>query len=62
MAFFGQVLKTGADLKEISHVRVSKKLWGTTLLRWRERRRGNDLTYEYADNEPPLRAALLSAD
>ena len=43
-------------------MKVIRKLWGTTLLRWRERRRGNDLTYEYADNEPPLRAALLSAD
>jgi hypothetical protein len=61
-AFFGQVLKAGADLKETSHVKVSRKLWGTTFLRWRERRRGNGLTHEYAGNELPLRAALLSAD
>ena len=43
-------------------MKVSRKIRGTTFLPWRGRRRGNGLAHEYAGNEPPLRAALLSAD
>ncbi len=43
-------------------MKVSRKIRGTTFLSWRARRRDNGLAHEYAGNEPPLRAALLSAD
>ena len=60
--FFSHVLKTGAGLQETSHVQVSRKTRGMTFLPWRGWRRGNGLAHEYAGSEPPLRAALLSAD
>jgi cyclic beta-1,2-glucan synthetase len=43
-------------------VKVSRKFRGMTLLPWRGRRRSNALAHEYTGSEPPLRAALLSAD
>ena len=43
-------------------MKVSRKSRGTTFLSRRARRRGNGLASEYAGNELPLRAALLSAD
>ena len=43
-------------------MKVSRKMRGTTFFPWRGRRRGNGMAHEYASNEPPLRAALLSAD
>ena len=43
-------------------MKVSRKMRGTTFLPWRGRRRGNGMAHEYASKEPPLRAALLSAD
>ena len=43
-------------------MKVIRKSRGTPLLSGRARRDGNGLAYEYAGNELPLRAALLSAD
>jgi cyclic beta-1,2-glucan synthetase len=43
-------------------VQVSKKIRDTMFLLWRGWWRSNGLAYDSASNEPPLRAALLSAD
>jgi hypothetical protein len=43
-------------------VKVNRNIRGTSFLPWSGWWRGDGLAHEYAGNEPPLRAALLSAD